>query len=74
VDAIAVPRNKRLDGSGLLLTQRFDQICVAIRAPSRVIERQLSHVTPSSCGMVLPLPRVYRVTVSGSSPAPWKMA
>src|SRR5215831_6519119 len=47
VDAISVPSNQRLDGAILLPAQRFHEIFVAIRAPSKVSERQLSHVTPS---------------------------
>jgi len=40
IDAISVQSDQRLDRPGLLPTQRFHQICVAIHAPSEVIERQ----------------------------------
>src|SRR5262249_25963259 len=74
VDAISVPRDQRLEGPGLVPAQRFHQICVGIHDPSRVTERQLSHCDFLPCGMVLSLTRLYRGTVTGSSPAPWKMA
>src|SRR5262245_48207532 len=75
VDAISMPSNQCLDGPGFLPAQRFDQVSVAIRASSRITECQLSHVDFLPNGMVmLPLPWLYRVTVSGSWPAPWKMA
>ena len=74
VDTISVQSDQRLHSPGLMPAQRFHQICVAIRAPSRITERQLSHFDSLPWEVVLPLPRLYRVTVSGSSPTPWKMA
>src|SRR5262249_52394558 len=74
VDPICVKHHQRLDGPKLLPAQRFHHICVAICARSRISERQFLHFDFLPCGMVLPLPRLYRGTVSGSSPAPWKMA
>src|SRR5262245_43537609 len=73
IDAISVQSDQRLDGPRLLPAQCLDEVCVAIRVSSMVGERQLSHCDSLPCGMVLPPPRVYRGTVSRSSPGPWKM-
>src|SRR5262249_922346 len=51
VDAISVQSDQRLDGLGLLPAKRFYQIGIAIRAVSRVPERQLSHFDSLPGGM-----------------------
>src|SRR5262249_20707093 len=74
-DTISVQSDQRLRGPGLVPAQRVHQTFVAIRAPSGVTEDQLCHFNSLPCRVMVPLPpRLYRVTVSGSSPAPWKMA